>query len=135
MLIISKLLTMKIPHFILALAIALPLLISCKDTASKSVVGNDEANAKKEVVAAVKPETASFKIEGMTCAMGCAKTIETKLSKMEGVQKATVDFDKKQATVEFDATIQNAEKLTKAVEATGDGQTYKVSGMTTNGKV
>ena len=89
----------------------------------------------RSVVAAVKPETASFKIEGMTCAMGCAKTIETKLSNMEGVQKATVDFDKKQATVEFDATIQNPEKLTKAVETTGDGETYKVSGLTTKEKV
>jgi copper chaperone CopZ len=135
MLIISKLLTMKIPKYILALAIAVPLLMSCKDTASKTVAGNDETNAKKEVVAAVKPETASFKIEGMTCAMGCAKTIETKLSKMDGVQKATVDFDKKEATVEFDATIQNPEKLIKAVETTGDGETYKVSGMKTKGKV
>jgi len=30
----------------------------------------------------------------MTCAIGCAKTIETKLAKMDGVQKATVDFEK-----------------------------------------
>lgn len=126
---------MKILHYLLVLAIVVPLLISCKDTANKPTAGNDETNGKKEVVAAVKPETASFKIEGMTCSMGCAKTIETRLSNMEGVQKATVDFDKKQAIVEFDATIQNPEKLTKAVEATGDGETYKVSGMTTKGKV
>ena len=65
--------------------------------------------------------------------MGCAKTIETKLSKMDGVQKATVDFDKKQATVEFDASILTPEKLTKAVESTGDGESYKVSEMKTKG--
>ena len=86
-------------------------------------------------MAAAQPETASFKIEGMTCAMGCAKTIETKLSKMDGVQKATVDFDKKEATVDFDGAVLNAEKLTKAVESTGDGETYKVSEMKTKGKV
>ena len=126
---------MKILQHILSFVIAVILLSSCKDTASKPLTINDETSAKKEVVAAVKPETASFKIEGMTCAMGCAKTIETKLSNMEGVQKATVDFDKKQATVEFDATIQNPEKLTKAVETTGDGETYKVSGLTTKEKV
>jgi len=40
-------------------------------------------------------ETASFTISGMTCAIGCAKTIQDELSETDGVQKATVDFDKK----------------------------------------
>ncbi|WP_052201443.1 heavy-metal-associated domain-containing protein [Flavobacterium psychrophilum] len=40
-------------------------------------------------------QTTSFNIEGMTCAIGCAKTIENKLVSLDGVQKATVDFDKK----------------------------------------
>ena len=71
----------------------------------------------------------------MTCAIGCARTIQEKLSKMDGVQKATVDFDKKQATVEFDAAVLTPEILTKAVESTGDGETYKVSEMKTTGKV
>jgi copper chaperone CopZ len=62
----------------------------------------------------------------MTCAMGCAKTIEKKLADMEGVQKATVDFDKKEATVNFDAAILTPEKLYATVEATADGNTYKV---------
>ncbi len=126
---------MNFTKSLLIIGIASSLLISCKETANKLANGNCETAAKKEVVAAVKPETASFKIDGMTCAIGCAKTIEKKLSKMDGVQKATVDFDKKQATVEFDATIQTPEKLTKAVEITGDGETYKVSGMKTKGKV
>lgn len=111
------------------------LLFSCKDTASKPIAGSDETNTKKEVAVAAKPEIASFKIDGMTCAMGCAKTIESKLSKMNGVQKATIDFDKKQATVEFDAAVISPENLSKTVEATGDGETYKVSGMQTKGKV
>lgn len=126
---------MNFTKSLLIIGIASSLLISCKETANKLANRNCETAAKKEVVAAVKPETASFKIDGMTCAIGCAKTIEKKLSKMDGVQKATVDFDKKQATVEFDATIQTPEKLTKAVEITGDGETYKVSGMKTKGKV
>ena len=71
-------------------------------------------------------QTASFEIEGMTCAIGCAKTIEEELSGLEGVQKATVDFDSKKATVVFDKSIQNQDNLTKVVEATADGKTYKV---------
>ena len=80
----------------------------------------------KVVIAAENVQTASFEIEGMTCAMGCAKTIEEELGAMEGVQKATVDFDSKKATVVFDKTIQNQDNLTKVVEATADGKTYKV---------
>lgn len=127
---------MNISKSLLAFGIASTLFIGCQDAAKKPAAANAETKAeKKEVAAAVKPETASFKIEGMTCAMGCAKTIETKLSNLEGVQKATVDFDKKEATVEFDATIQTPEKLTKAVETAGDGETYKVSEMHTNEKI
>ena len=126
---------MNFTKSLLTFGIASTLLFSCKDTASKPVAGTAETNTKKEVAVAAKPETASFKIDGMTCAIGCARTIEEKLSKMDGVQKATVDFDKKQATVEFDAAVLTPEKLTKAVETTGDGETYKVSEMKTKGKV
>ena len=126
---------MNFTKSLLTFGLASTLLFSCKDTASKPITGSDETNTKKEVAVAAKPETASFKIDGMTCAMGCAKTIESKLSKMNGVQKATVDFDKKQATVEFDAAVISPENLSITVEATGDGETYKVSGMQTKGKV
>ena len=62
----------------------------------------------------------------MTCAMGCAKTIEEELANLDGVDKATVDFDKKEATVEFDRAVLTPEKIFSSVEATGDGTTYKV---------
>ena len=126
---------MNFPKSILTFGIASALLMGCKDAGSKPTAAGTETKTEKKVVVAAKPETASFKIEGMTCAIGCAKTIEEKLSKMDGVQKVTVDFDTKQATVDFDATVLNPEKLTKAVESIGDGETYKVSEMKTKEKV
>lgn len=110
------------------------LFVGCKDTASKPVAQDDSAGAKKEIVAAKQPETAVFKIEGMTCAIGCAKTIEEKLSGMDGVQKATVDFDAKTATVNFDLDKLNSDDLKQAVESCADGKTYKVSDMKTGAK-
>ncbi|AIJ37629.1 heavy-metal-associated domain-containing protein [Flavobacterium psychrophilum] len=65
----------------------------------------------------------------MTCAIGCAKTIENKLVSLDGVQKATVDFDKKMAIIQYDATVQTPEKLVQTVEAVADGKTYKVSNV------
>ena len=120
---------MKLTKTIFTLAFVSLLTVSCKkEAATKEVTAEKEVGApKKEVViAAENVQTASFEIEGMTCAMGCAKTIEEELGAMEGVQKATVDFDSKKATVIYDKTIQNQDNLTKVFEATADGKTYKV---------
>ncbi|HEX9152412.1 MAG TPA: heavy metal-associated domain-containing protein [Flavobacterium sp.] len=110
------------------------LFVSCKKNTAETTPTATTATATtapkvKKEIAAVNLQTASFKVEGMTCAIGCAKTIESELSDLDGVQKATVDFDKKLATVTFDKTVQNPESLTKVVEATADGKTYKVSDM------
>lgn len=109
------------------------LFASCKE--NKEEVKNETASTEttapkvKKEIAAANLQTASFTIEGMTCAIGCAKTIQEELTGLDGVQDAKVDFDKKLATVTFDKTVQTLESLTKVVEETGDGKTYKVSNM------
>ena len=123
---------MKFTKIIATLAIASLVFVSCKKEEDKNLANIKPINtATKEhkAIAAENVQTASFEIEGMTCAMGCAKTIEKELSNLDGVEKATVDFDKKTATVVFDKTVQNQENLTKIVQATGDGKTYKVSNI------
>ena len=120
---------MKFTKTIVTLAIAGLVLVSCKKEEDKNLANIKaiETTPKEhKTIASENVQTASFTIEGMTCAMGCAKTIEKELSDLDGVEKATVDFDKKTATVVFDKTVQNQEKLTKVVQATGDGKTYKV---------
>ena len=119
---------MNVSKLVLAVSISGLLFASCKQTAS-APTENKMAATEKQAINPEKLQTASFSIEGMTCAMGCAKTIEKKLTEMDGVQNAAVDFDKKIATVSFDSSIQTPESLTKIVEATADGKTYKVSNM------
>jgi len=102
-------------------------LIGCKDTASKPA--KEVSAVKKEMSVAKNPQKATFQIEGMSCAVGCAKTIEEDISKMDGVQKSSVDFDKKTAIIEFDADKIKAEDLVKKAEAAADGVTYKVSNL------
>jgi periplasmic mercuric ion binding protein len=109
------------------LLVTATVLVSCKKgEATASAEMKTETSKELTTNANVSQKTASMKIEGMTCAMGCAKTIENKLAAIEGVQKATVDFDKKIATVAYDANQQSPESLAKVVEAVGDGKTYKV---------
>lgn len=123
---------MNITKSIALLAFSGLLLTSCKDKTTETTEAATTTTAatkvKKEIAAENLKET-SFSIEGMTCAVGCAKTIQEELSALDGVQTATVDFDKKLATVTFDKTVQNPESLTKIVEATGDGKTYTVSNV------
>lgn len=106
------------------------LIVSCKEktTETSSTNNNITPIVKKEIKAENLQKT-HFTIEGMTCAIGCAKTIQEELSGLEGVQTAIVDFDKKLATVSFDKNIQTPEKLKKVVEKTGDGKTYTVSNI------
>ncbi|WP_281636424.1 heavy-metal-associated domain-containing protein [Flavobacterium marginilacus] len=124
---------MNFKKSIAIIAISGLLFSSCKD--SKSEVKAETAAAEapapkaKKEIAAANLQTASFTIEGMTCAVGCAATIQEELTGLDGVQEAKVDFDKKLATVTFDKTVQTPENLTKVVQATGDGKTYKVSNM------
>ena len=125
---------MNLTKSIAAIALASLLFVSCKknteETASATTASTETTAPKvKKEIAAANLQTASFKVEGMTCAIGCAKTIQEELTGLDGVQTATVDFDKKLATVTFDKTIQTPEKLTKVVEAAADGKTYTVSNM------
>ena len=122
---------MKIQNSIIGLALTTLFFVSCKNNDKASVETTKKTDTKKEIAAAVKPQTASFTIDGMTCPEGCAKTIEKQLSEMDGVQNAKVDFDKKLATVNFDLDKLKSDDIVKAVEATGDGQTYKVSNVKT----
>ena len=109
----------------IALAFMLAIFVAgCKKEAMPET---KQAVAAKTEVAAENLETASLTIEGMTCAVGCAKTIETKLADTAGVSEAKVDFDTKIATVKFDKTVQSIESLTKTVEKVGGGDLYKVT--------
>jgi periplasmic mercuric ion binding protein len=125
---------MNFSKSIVVFAITSLVFASCKkeNTTNTVVTTASTETSTPKVKTAIAPEnlqTANFTVTGMTCAIGCAKTIEGNLSNLEGVQTAKVDFDKKTATVIFDKTIQSPEKLTEVVQATGDGNTYKVSNI------
>ena len=109
----------------IAFAITITLFaVSCKKETTPEP--KEVATAKTEI-AAENLETANLTIDGMTCAVGCAKTIESKLAGTDGVSEAKVDFETKIATVKFDKTKQSIESLTKTVEKVGGGDLYKVT--------
>ena len=69
----------------------------------------------------------SLDIEGMTCEIGCARTIQSKLSKTEGVKLAEVNFSEKKGLVEYDANVITEKEIIATVEKIADGDLYKVT--------
>ena len=63
-------------------------------------------------------------IEGMTCQIGCAKTIESKLSKTEGVTSVTVSFENKIGEFVFDANAISKEEIAQKITSIGGGELY-----------
>ncbi|HNZ40246.1 MAG TPA: cation transporter [Candidatus Latescibacteria bacterium] len=56
----------------------------------------------------------TMNIEGMTC-QHCVKAVTSVLSKVAGVERATVSLEKKQATLEVDEATFDLEAARKAV--------------------
>lgn len=124
---------MKTIKNILTIAIITIAIFSCKNETQPEVKTVDTATEVKTTKVELDPNAtyakAEFKIEGMTCAMGCAKVIEKKMARMEGVKSATVDFDRQLAMVEYDEAKVSPTSLENTV--TGVADIYKVKDMKT----
>ena len=117
-----------------AIALISLSVIACKnDTAPEVKIVETVSTITKTPTKTLNPNAtyakAEFGIEGMTCAMGCAKAIEKKMAKMDGVKSAKVDFDRELAMVEYDEAIVTPLILEETVKKAGDS--YKVKNMKT----
>lgn len=116
---------------ILSVTFILIILSSCMNDKKAEIktinLSSEKINQKLDPNAVYSK--AEFNIKGMTCEMGCAKTIEKKLAKMDGVKSANVDFKNELASVEFDIAKLNTSSITKAVSQVSD--IYSVENMQT----
>ncbi len=111
---------------LLFVAFAGMLFVSCGKSTTQSE--KNISNLEKSGNLAVNLEKVAINIEGMTCEIGCARTIQAKLSKTEGIITASVNFDEKQGIVEFDSNKTNAKKIAAIVQEIAGGDLYKVTG-------
>lgn len=110
-------------------------LVGCKgetkqadEQAKEQVEAVEQVSTTESNEVAGAMEQATFQVEGMTCALGCAKMIEGKLAGLPGVKEAVVDFDTKTAKVIFDDAKQNGESITNTVQKIANG-IYKVENL------
>jgi mercuric ion binding protein len=98
--------------------------VSCKQKGPE--VKTIEVTVPQEIVlnteALIKSE---LQITGMTCAMGCAASIEKKLKATPGIQSATVSFESALAQIVFDPNWIQDQELSTVVQSVG--AVYKVT--------
>jgi Cu+-exporting ATPase len=74
----------------------------------------------KDILAENKVEV-NMEVEGMTCAMGCAKFIEEKVGGLSGVVLSQVNFKEKTAHFTFDKTQTSTEEIEEYINNIHDG--------------
>ena len=107
----------------LLLAISSLLIICCSINDEKEKT----KDLKSDVVQMAKIETVSLAISGMTCEIGCAKAIQSKLSKKEGVADVIVVFTDSIASITFDSNKTSTEDLSSFITGIAGGNLYTAS--------
>lgn len=113
---------MKFKNFYSILFIVFLLFTFCE----KSVEKNDvPSTVHKEIAENIK--NIEVDIEGMTCEIGCAKLIQSKLYKTEGVKFAEISFDNKKGKISFNANKISTDEIKNEIQKIAGGDLYKVT--------
>ena len=94
---------------------------------SISCENKSNSNKEKVIVQTQNYKKMELHIKGMTCEIGCAKIIESKLSKTNGIKFSKVRFIDSIGMVEFDANILSQKDINNVVSKIGGGELYKVT--------
>ena len=102
-------------------------LFSCNQSKSKDKSKENETT-QQDVAANYK--SIEVEIEGMTCEIGCARLIQSKLSKVEGITYTKVDFESGKGLFTFDSNKLNKEAIAENISKIAGGDLYSVSKTT-----
>ena len=94
---------------------------------SISCENKSNSNKEKVIVQTQNYKKMELHIKGMTCEIGCAKIIESKLSKTNGIKFSKVSFIDSIGMIEFDANILSQKDINNVVSKIGGGELYKVT--------
>jgi len=95
-----------------------------------SIASCSETTAQSKEVAqeVVKSSEMTMSIDGMTCAMGCARAIEVELNNLDGVEAAKVNFEASNATLTYNSALTSETTIVDFVNNYRKG-TFKASAL------
>ena len=100
------------------------ITFSCTETKKETTLKKPEA---KETTIAAVYKSLEVEIEGMTCEIGCARTIQSKLSKVDGVTYSKVNFEAKKGQFTYDENKISKEDIINKINGIAGGDLYKVT--------
>ncbi|PHS54327.1 MAG: heavy metal transporter [Lutibacter sp.] len=101
--------------------------IACNNT--KKGTPQEKQPIEKQAIAA-SYKSLEVEIEGMTCEIGCARTIQSKLYKVDGVTYSKVSFEAKKGLFTYDEKKISKEDIIRKIAEIGGGDLYKVTKST-----
>jgi len=99
--------------------------LSCKEEIKK--VDSTTEVSTEEIAANLK--SIEVEIEGMTCEIGCARLIQSKLSKVDGVTYTKVSFESGKGQFTFDSNKLSKEDIEKNINKIAGGDLYSVKNI------
>ncbi len=117
---------MKNLEIIIVLLVYVLFSVSCDTKAENKEAKPEQTKVLVEDQTTENLQKISLEIEGMTCEIGCARTIQSKLSKKKGVKSVKVSFEDKKGIVSFDGSKITKSQIIEVVNEIAGGDVYKV---------
>jgi Cu+-exporting ATPase len=102
------------------------LFISCNETKKDAITSPIPEN-NIEKIASFK--SIEVEIEGMTCEIGCARTIQSKLSKVDGISYSKVNFETKKGQFTYDENKISETTIISKINGIAGGDLYSVKSV------
>ena len=99
------------------------LWMSCNTSVNRS---ENDTKRSKEVVSVENIKNIEMDIEGMTCEIGCARLIQSKLYKTDGVKFVEISFKKKLGKISYNENKVSKDELKGIIQKIAGGDLYKV---------
>ena len=117
---------MKVSINFLSFLILFLFLVSCE---SKKENQNENTEKSESIAVELDLQQVKIDIKGMTCEIGCARLIQSKLYKADGVTFAKISFEDSSGIVSFDQNRITSSDIKEIIQNTAGGEIYTVVDM------
>jgi len=109
----------------ISLAVFMLFFVSCDSQKSKKP--NEEIDSTEQKAVAEDLHQVKVAIKGMTCEIGCARLIQSKLYKADGISYANISFADSSGVISFDQNRISEDEIKQIIERTAGGDIYSVA--------
>ena len=118
---------MKVHIKFISLAVLMLFFVSCDSQKPKNP--SEEIDSTEQKAMAEDLQQVKVAIKGMTCEIGCARLIQSKLYKADGISYAKISFADSSGVISFDQNRISEDEIKQIIERTAGGDIYSVASI------